>query len=316
MKLLGTVLVAALVAFGAGRWAGTRARHAPEASGAEPELARIRDGVKELWRENERLAARLSEGLERRTGGLAAAAAPPAEMGEAEIGAALERWRAAQAFEAPAARKPGRGGGRVPSSELDLATIPIQELVVALANEGLTNFERQELFQKLREAGRIDEYVAAIEKLAAEDPENAELQVALGHAYLQKLFGVDNAPEQQGILAFAADAAFDRALELDDGNWSARFSKAVALSNWPAFMGRGPEAIEHFELLLEQQGALPKRPEFAMTYLFLGNLLKAGGERGEALATWRAGLELFPDVEDLRRALELAASEPEEDRKR
>jgi tetratricopeptide (TPR) repeat protein len=193
--------------------------------------------------------------------------------------------------------------------EADLAAVPILELVRVLADEGLTDLERQELFQRLRETGRIDEYVAAIEALTAADPENAELQVALGHAYLQQLFGVGHAPEQQGALAMKADAAFDRALELDDQNWAARFSKAVSLSNWPDFMGRGPEAIEHFETLLEQQAAVPKRDEFAMTYLFLGNMQQAGGQREKAVATWRAGLELFPGMEELQRAIELAGTD-------
>ena len=154
----------------------------------------------------------------------------------------------------------------------------------------------------MREAGRIDEYVAAIEKLAAASPNDPDLQVALGHAYLQKLFGVGNTPEA-GPLAYKSDAAFDRALELDDHNWGARFSKAVSLSNWPDFMGRGPEAIEHFEILLEQQATQPKRPEFALTYLFLGNMQQSAGKHEQAMATWRAGLELFPDVEELRQAL-------------
>jgi tetratricopeptide (TPR) repeat protein len=183
------------------------------------------------------------------------------------------------------------------------------ELVQLLSGADLTGLERQEVFERLRKAGRIDEYVQAVEALAAADPENADLQVALGHAYLQKLFGLGNSPEA-GPLAMKSDAAFDRALEIDDGNWGARFSKAVALSNWPAFMGRGPEAIEHFELLLEQQAEAPeRRDEFAMTYLFLGNMYQAAGDTERALATWKAGLALFPGMDDLERAIELAGGD-------
>lgn len=301
MKLLVTLLVSALAALGAQRLGSARAARALEPADSQ-DLAAVVARVQELRRENERLAAE----IERRAGLPTAAQAPAGEIGEAEIAAALEHWRAShpQEVQAAAARKIERAA-RTSPDEPDLASVPILEIVQALSREGLTNFERQEMFQRLREAGRIDEYVAAIEKLAAQDPENAELQVALGHAYLQKLFAVGNTPEA-AKWAPLSDAAFDRALELDDQNWSARFSKAVSLSNWPAFLGRAPEAIEHFEILLEQQAALPKRDEFALTYLFLGNMQQAGGERDKAVATWKAGLELFPDMDQLRQALATA----------
>jgi lipopolysaccharide biosynthesis regulator YciM len=43
-----------------------------------------------------------------------------------------------------------------------------------------------------------------------------------------------------------------------------------------------------------------------MTYLFLGNLYQSNGEREKALEIWRDGLELFPDSQELRSAVELA----------
>jgi hypothetical protein len=43
-----------------------------------------------------------------------------------------------------------------------------------------------------------------------------------------------------------------------------------------------------------------------MPYLFLGNIYQQNGEMERAIATWRAGLELFPDHEELRKQLELA----------
>jgi tetratricopeptide (TPR) repeat protein len=304
MKLLLTLLVAALAALGGQHLGSARAAHAPEPAAEGLDLARVVTGIRELRRENERLAAE----IERRSSALVAGRAQAGEIGEDEIAAALERWRAAHPEETRLAAA-GRAARAVRArpDELDLASVPMSEIVQYLAREGLGDPESQEIFQRLREAGRIDEFVAAIEALAAEDPENADLQVALGVAYLQKLFGVGNAPEA-GPLAMKSDAAFDRALELDDHNWAARFTKAVSLSNWPAFLGRGPEAIEHFEVLLEQQAAVPKRDEFAMTYLFLGNMQQAAGESDKAIATWKAGLELFPNMEDLQRALANAQS--------
>lgn len=306
MKLLLTIVVSAAAAFGARLVVDTRAGRSPAPAPDGARLDEVRAGIVELRRENERLA----QEIERRQGELVGSSrAPAAEVGEAEIAAALERWRASHpARPQVAAQAAGKARAGTVLGNLDLATVPMLELVKGLSGEGLGHAEQQEIFQKLREAGRIEEYVATIEELAAADPENPSLQVALGHAYLQKLFDVGMTPEA-GTWAMKSDAAFDRALELDDHNWQARFSKAVSLSNWPAFMGRGPEAIEHFEILLEQQEAVPKRDEFALTYLFLGNMHQAAGDRDEAMATWKKGLELFPDMEELRRALELATSE-------
>jgi tetratricopeptide (TPR) repeat protein len=299
MKLPLTILVAVLAAWGARQLGGRPA--ARGADGGEPALAELRSAVEGLRAENLRLA----QEIERRERPLAPAPATADGPGEEEIGAALERWRAAHPAEAEAVDKGRTARGVAAEAEPDIARVPIRELVALLSREGLTNLDRQRLFQELREAGRIDEYVAEIEKLAAEDPDDPALQVALGNAYLQRLFAVGNTPEA-GVWAYKADAAFDAALELDDHGWDARFTKAVALSNWPAFLGRMPEAIEHFEVLLDQQSEVPPRPEFAMTYLFLGNLYQTSGEPAEALATWKAGLALFPGVEDLRRAVELA----------
>ncbi len=304
MKFLLTIVVAAVAAFAARGLTRTSGARAGSEDGA---LRAHEAALSELRAENARLAAE----LERRSDPLVAATGPAgaSEIGEDEIAAALARWEAAHppaeraaAEAARAAVAPGLAG------EPDLASVPIGELVRALSSEGFSSLERQELFQKLRENGRIDEYVAAIEELARANPDDVDLQVALGHAYLQKLFGVANSPEA-GPLAFKSDAAFTRALELDENNWSARFAKAVSLSNWPAFLGRGPEAIEHFEILIEQQSGLPERNEFAMPYLFLGNMHQASGATDKALAAWRAGLERFPDFEDLQAAIALLESQ-------
>lgn len=313
VTIVPTILVAAVAAFGA------RSLAKPARAGLEHEApaveraraAELRAALEGLRQENRRLAA----ALEQRADTLMAAPVPGNELGESEIAAALARWQAAHPPAEPGAHGATRAPVALKPGEVDLASIPMLELVRALSATGFDNVERQEIFQALRENGRIDEYVATMEKLAAEDPQNVELQIALGHAYLQKLFGVGNSPEA-GPLAYKSDAAFDRALALDDENWSARFSKAVSLSNWPAFLGRGPEAIENFETLLEQQATQPPRPEFAMTYLFLGNMQQAAGERDKALATWRAGLALFPDREELKNAVGLAETQGDTSRPR
>lgn len=308
MRVLLTILVAAAAAFGARSLA--LARNASAADAQDPTLAQsaagreLLAGIAALRAENQRLERE----LERRSEVLSMPQPVHDELGENEIAAALARWRAANPqAEQAAAEERARIASRPSAATLEIAAIPMEELVRVLSRAGLADSDRQHLFQQLRDSGRIDEYLAAIEALVAADPENAALQVALGHAYLQKLFGMGQSPDV-GTIAMKSDQAFDRALEIDEENWEARFSKAVSLSNWPAFLGRGPEAIEHFEILLEQQEELPARPEFAMTYLFLGNMQQASGNHEAALATWKAGLALYPDAHELRAACELAES--------
>jgi tetratricopeptide (TPR) repeat protein len=263
----------------------------------------------ELRREVARLraeAAERSAALARPAGSVRHPSAAGAAIDEADIAAAVERWRASRpAEEEP--RAPERPATRLRPVELpvDVARLTIPEAVRLLEQNLLTEAQREQLFQELREAGRIDDYVAEIERLAAADPDDPQLKVRLGYAYLQKLFGMTSGPEA-GTWAFKADATFGEALALDPENWEARFLKAVSLSNWPPFLGKGPEAIDHFETLIEQQESLPPRPEFAETYLFLGNVLFANGKAAEAQETWRDGLALFPDSSELRAAIERA----------
>jgi tetratricopeptide (TPR) repeat protein len=186
----------------------------------------------------------------------------------------------------------------------ELEEMKIETLVQFFLSEGGT-LDADLMFEELRDAGRIDEFLAWIEDMAAKDPQDPQLQVALGVAYLQKLFDAGATPEA-GQLATQADQAFDRALELDPNNWDARFTKAVALSNWPAFLGKQPEAISQFETLIAQQELAAPSPGHARTYLYLGNMYVQTGEKAKAIEVWRNGLARYPDDADLREQLRLA----------
>lgn len=158
----------------------------------------------------------------------------------------------------------------------------------------LSEMERENFWQEIREAGVLDEVIAMFEDRAERLADDPEVQVDLGEAYLQKIFEVGNGP-LAGVWATKADGAFDAALELDDRHWEARFSKAAALSFWPPVFGKQAEAIHHFEILAENQEQLAAEPGHAQTYLLLGNLYQQNGRPEDALAAFRKGLERFPD---------------------
>lgn len=303
MRTLLTTALAALGAFAASGWTpSSRAARALAPDTAE--AARLSDEIARL-REDLAVTRRRLEG--RAGSPTAAPAAPGTTIDEAEVAAAVERWRAAHPLpesETNGERSPGPRGPRLQAVDLpvDVAGMTIPEIVRLLDQNALDHDQQQQLFEELRATGRLDEYVAEIERLAAENPTDPALQVALGNAYLQKLFGVKGGMEA-GTWAMKSDGAFGKALDLDPENWEARFLKAVSLSNWPAFLGKGREAIDHFEILVEQQESMAPRPEFAQTYLFYGNVLAASGDPDEALSIWRQGLRLYPDVVELREAV-------------
>jgi cytochrome c-type biogenesis protein CcmH/NrfG len=107
--------------------------------------------------------------------------------------------------------------------------------------------------------------------------------------------------QERGLYATKADQAFDAALASDPQHWTARFSKAMSLSFWPPIFGKQGEAITQFETIVAQQESSGQaKPEFAQSYLFLGNLYAQGGKADKAAEVWKKGLSLFPENESLK----------------
>jgi len=173
------------------------------------------------------------------------------------------------------------------------------EVAWAQLSGGQLEYEQQEeLWKKVRDAGLLDQMVAAFEARAEQLSTVADAQYQLGNAYLQKLFTVPD--NEKAKWSMQADRSFDDALALDDKHWGARFSKAVSLSFWPAFLGRGPEAMEHFEILIgQQEESGTARPEFAQSYLFLGNMYEQQGKTEKAREIWQRGYGLHPQSKEL-----------------
>jgi tetratricopeptide (TPR) repeat protein len=157
-----------------------------------------------------------------------------------------------------------------------------------------TSFQqRQAAWKKLRDAGELDQALAALKQGAANNPTSAEYPTALGEAYVYKLQTIRDFHEVS-ILALQADQSFNTALGLDPANWEAQFFKAAALSRWPPEMNKGPEVVQQFSNLIDQQETMMPQPQFAQTYVLLGDQYKKTGQPDYAVATWRLGLAKFP----------------------
>ena len=171
-----------------------------------------------------------------------------------------------------------------------------------LLGEGLSWEDKQKMWKEIGDAGELDAVLALFEQRAKDHPNDPVAQVDLGHAYLQKIYKAGAGPEA-GVWATKADKSFDAALALDDHNWDARFSKAMSLSFWPPVFGKQGEAINQFETLVSQQEQTSAQPQFAQTYLLLGNMYQQSGDKAKALAAWQKGLGFFPDNPQLQQQI-------------
>ncbi len=163
---------------------------------------------------------------------------------------------------------------------------------------GASGSEIAAFWNEIRARGSVEEVLTAFEEYALSNPNDIDAQIELGNAYLERLQDATTGPEM-GKWAMKADGAFDSALELDETNWDARFSKAVSLSFWPPIFGKQGEAITQFETLLDQQSRLAPANDHAQTYVFLGNLYQQQGDVEKAMQIWKDGSMAFPDNAEL-----------------
>jgi tetratricopeptide (TPR) repeat protein len=162
--------------------------------------------------------------------------------------------------------------------------------------------QKQEAWKQLRDLGKLDQAIAELEQRVSGNPQVADYSATLGRAYLEKA-GTITDVRQQGILGMKADLAFDEALKTDPNNWEARFTKAVALSYWPPQLNKGQEVIDHFTQLVNQQEAQPPQPQFAQTYVWLGDQYQKAGNADYARQIWERGAALYPNDATLPKRL-------------
>ncbi len=173
---------------------------------------------------------------------------------------------------------------------------PIHKLVDSLLHAANAK-QKHELFEQLRKSGQLDDAIAELKQRAAENPKDAGIPTTLGEAQLNKLRTIHESggdTDELGILAMQADQNFNAALKIDPANWEAQFVKASSLFYWPADPTRDNDVVRRLSSLIDQQEGLPPRPEFAQTYVVLGNQYQKIGEPDKAQATWELGLQKFP----------------------
>ena len=157
--------------------------------------------------------------------------------------------------------------------------------------------QKEEAWRHLIEGGQLDQAIEALAQGAVDNPTLAEYPATLGQAQLRKAGVIAQSGgkiSEMGILGMQADQNFDQALTLDSANWEAQFFKAVAMSHWPLELNKGEEVIQRLSSLIDHQDTLTPQPQFAQTYVVLGDQYQKMGEPDYAVATWLMGAQKFP----------------------
>lgn len=154
--------------------------------------------------------------------------------------------------------------------------------------------EKEAAWKQLRDSGKLDQAIADLEQRATANPQAAEYSATLGRAYLEKA-GTLKDVREQGILGMKADMTFETALQVDPSNWEARFTKAVAMSYWPPQLNKGQEVIANFTQLINQQEAQPPQPQYAQSYVWLGDQYQKAGNSEYARQVWQRGAAMYPN---------------------
>jgi tetratricopeptide (TPR) repeat protein len=173
-------------------------------------------------------------------------------------------------------------------------SLSFQQALATLVSPQAAFGEKQLAWTQLRDTGKLDQAIVELEKSAVANPTSAEYPATLGQAYLQKA-GTLKDIREQGILGMKADQSFDAALTLDSANWDAAFWKASAMSYWPPQLGKTQEVLDRFTELAKQQETLPAQPQFAQTYVLLGEQYQKLGQADYASQVWQHGAALFPN---------------------
>jgi len=187
------------------------------------------------------------------------------------------------------------------------AVSPIHKLVQALLSAA-SRSEKQAVFDELRTNGELNAAIEDLKQMAAANPNNAEIPTTLGEAELNECRALSESGgganyDQMGILAMQADQEFNAALQIDPKNWEAQFVKASAMSYWPPNPQVNNQIVQNLTSLIDQQETMSPDPNFAQTYVLLGNEYQKIGQPDKAFATWQLGAQEYPNDPTLQKKL-------------
>ncbi len=188
------------------------------------------------------------------------------------------------------------------ASKTTTASLVLNQAIETMVSPQTSYEQRQAALKQLKDSGKLDDAIGSLEQRMADNPSSVETVTALGEAYYKKAGQTDDVREK-AILAMKADQSLEAALNLDPSNWDARFMKAVGMSYWPPELNKSKEVFEQFQTLVQQQETQSPQPQFARTYLLLGEQYEKAGYSQYAADVWQRGATFFPADSNLKEKL-------------
>ena len=139
---------------------------------------------------------------------------------------------------------------------------------------------------------KYDHSIAVFEKLVGENPSSANLHLNHGFAIVDKIPAAGTIT--QVILANSALGAFTKSLDLKP-TWIGYYTRGNSYLFWPRIFMRTKYGIADLEEAMKIQKADQKRSYHVRTYISLGDGYWKMDDLAKATATWKEGLERFPD---------------------
>jgi len=196
------------------------------------------------------------------------------------------------------------GEPEAPAAE-DEATDELAELRRRVVAGEATEAEMERFWLLARGTDELEAVIGRMEAAVAGHPEDVDARLRLARAFVTKLYSVPDGPTR-GAWAGKAEKQWRAVLARNSGNWEARFSLATSLSQWPAFFGKGAEAVTHIETLIEQQESRAPQSHEPAAYHLLADLHRKHGRPDDALSVLEAGARRHPHDERLREAADAA----------
>ncbi|MCH6258069.1 hypothetical protein MLD52_16025 [Puniceicoccaceae bacterium K14] len=174
----------------------------------------------------------------------------------------------------------------------------LDHLVSAFNSNDMSDDEQIELWEMVRNSDEFQNKVNASELNVSKKPTDIAAKMELSELYILKLLSLPDSPER-GIWAGKAETQWTDVLQIDPDNWDARKNTALTLSQYPDFLNRQDESINHYEKLVEVQSRMEPEEKFQDTYLELTRMYLKKGNRISAQQTILEGLAFFPDNSQL-----------------
>jgi len=148
-----------------------------------------------------------------------------------------------------------------------------------------------------KNTAKYDHAIAVFEKLVAENPNMSNLHLNHGFAIVDKIPAAGTIT--QVILANSALGSFTKSIELKP-TWIAYYTRGNSYLFWPRIFMRTKYGIADLEEAMKMQKADQKRSYHVRTYISLGDGYWKMDDLAKATATWKEGLEQFPDSPALK----------------